>query len=443
MKPISWMIRLQLLSLIFVYSCITSGYPTRLPNRKVLLFSSSFHVPRLQSVKNDDIVSEDNNNLESSYIRKYPRYRVDLTRSSVSPKSNNIWNQWKGAWDKASLLRRLQQRYSSSMSVSWFEGTTGVKALSTMWKIIAETCASSSPSCIVAFPDCDGQILQNFKEIVDWINEFMPKELVLTVTIMESQVMKIERKMNPRNIQHTDDRSLPDVVEKRTKSWVKRMLVDLAICPFTKSVTKSGQGLSDVGVPVGNISYHTSDANNIYQLLADTWEAINNMLEAGPSGRDGISSILLSVPFYDDDFSYWSGPIFTVIESCVVAAQAEALIGVVCFHPSYATPDGTSWPGFGHMHSVPRLEGWVTNTMATTATTSTPINYSREDLAAGGAWQRRTPHATINVLRADQLERAESRRNSPELYTRNIQLMMEIGNEKLHAALEQERRWFS
>ena len=83
------------------------------------------------------------------------------------------------------------------------------------------------------------------------------------------------------------------------------------------------------------------------------------MIESGPSGKKGISSILLAAPGYDDDFDLWSGPVFAMLESGVVACGLESQVGVVCFHPSYATPDGRSFPGFGHMHSVPRLKKWL------------------------------------------------------------------------------------
>ena len=71
------------------------------------------------------------------------------------------------------------------------------------------------------------------------------------------------------------------------------------------------------------------------------------------------------------------------------------------------TPDGQSWPGFGHMHSVPRLKKWydqyaVSSSSPAASASSAPL--SDDEIAAGGAWQRRTPHATINVLRAEQLE---------------------------------------
>ena len=57
------------------------------------------------------------------------------------------------------------------------------------------------------------------------------------------------------------------------------------------------------------------------------------MVAAGPSGKSGVSSILLSAPGFDEDFSHWSGPVFAMLESGVGAIQAEEMIGVVCFHP--------------------------------------------------------------------------------------------------------------
>jgi len=222
---------------------------------------------------------------------------------------------------------------------------------------------------------------------------------------------------------------------------VKRILVEQGICPFTRSDRMSGQGLVDLGVPVGSIAYHASFQRHPIGLFADTWAAIEKMIEAGPEGRSGVSSILLAAPEFDDDFDIWAGPIFAMLEAGVVAAGAESQVGVVCFHPRYATPDGKSWPGFGQMHSVPRLEKWYRETSeALSGSSECPL--TTEQIAAGGAWQRRTPHATINVLRADQLAVAESRRVSGTMYTENIDKLVGIdgiGNEKLTRDLEHER----
>eukprot|EP00569_Conticribra_weissflogii_P013533 CAMPEP_0171414600 /NCGR_PEP_ID=MMETSP0880-20121228/37778_1 /TAXON_ID=67004 /ORGANISM="Thalassiosira weissflogii, Strain CCMP1336" /LENGTH=597 /DNA_ID=CAMNT_0011932599 /DNA_START=138 /DNA_END=1931 /DNA_ORIENTATION=- len=237
-----------------------------------------------------------------------------------------------------------------------------------------------------------------------------------------------------------------DDTERRTKAWVKRVLVGLGICPFTKSNVKSGQGLGDMGVPVANIMYSYSEAladggeNDVYLLMADVWGAISDMISAGPSGKNGVSSILLSAPGFDDDFSLWAGPVFAMLESGVGAIEAEEMIGVVCFHPKYVTPDGKSWPGFGHMHSLVRLKKWCNE--HTLEPHSNEIPLTDDEVAAGGAWQRRTPHAVINVLRAEQLEAAEGRRKTGELYARNVGVLVGkggIGLDDLQSALENER----
>ena len=331
----------------------------------------------------------------------------------------------------ASLRKRLSKQYGS---VQFLEEQSGMRAFATLWKAAAWLVAGEVPQVVVALPDCDSRILVNWKELLDWIHSNMPGEVQIeTVLLEDNQVVRMTRVCGTIEAMASLNSPIADnMAVGRTKAWVKRLLVDLAICPFTKSVTKSGQGLGDVGVPVGNIAYHVSNSTGVYQLMADTWGAICDMIDTGPSGKDGVSSILLAAAAFDLNFNLWSGPLFTLLENCVVAAQAESKIGVVCFHPLYATPDGTSWPGFGHMHSVPRLERWVQEVHGV-------CTYSSDDVAAGGAWQRRTPHATINVLRADQLELAESRRNSPQLYARNIEVLMAIGNIKLEEDLERER----
>jgi hypothetical protein len=93
----------------------------------------------------------------------------------------------------------------------------------------------------------------------------------------------------------------------------------------------------------------------------------------------GISSILLAAPEFDKDFDLWAGPIVAMLQAGVVVARAEGHVGVVCFHSRYAAPDGTNWPGFGRMHSVPRLERWHQES------SECPV-LSRDKIAAGGAW---------------------------------------------------------
>lgn len=363
------------------------------------------------------------------FSRNFPRYRLDLTTKS-KPKEEKKFNLF-ARIQQSALRGQLEKKYGT---IQWLpDEVSGVEAFAALWRATARIVSGETDSQVLAFPDSDARVLINFKELVDWIQDNMPEQARLEVTVDDDQVVQVSRVGGGILNGAPSIEVSPSDIEDRTKAWVKRLLVELSICPFTKSVTKSGQGLGDLGVPVGSIAYHTSASPKcVFRLMADTWNAMHEMVSAGPSGLSGVSSILLAAPAWDNDFGSWSGPFFCLLESSVVAAQAESQLGVVCFHPQYATPDGSSWPGFGHMHSVPRLEQWVTEQDG-------ECPYSQDEVAAGGAWQRRTPHATINVLRADQLEQAESRRNTPELYARNINVLMEIGNDKLAEALEQER----
>ncbi len=97
-------------------------------------------------------------------------------------------------------------------------------------------------------------------------NEIIPV-VVFSVTFDDGARRRLSRRYERRNL-------LPKAMdtEKRTKAWVKRLLVQLGICPFTKSEIRSGQGLKDVGVPVASIMYRHSEAlgegSDVYLLMA-------------------------------------------------------------------------------------------------------------------------------------------------------------------------------
>ena len=371
------------------------------------------------------------------FSKTFPRYRIDLTSFKEEDFVIPFFSGIQSAMAKSKLMREFK-------NVHWLQGQDGVEAFASLWRYVATLSHSESSqqqSVVVAFPDSKKRLLLRWIDILEWSQEEplletavhrVDAKLLEHTPVPALQLMRVGGPMRVTS----DNPVHPSVVTKRTQSWVKRILVDLGICPFTKSVTKSGQGLGDLGVPVGSIAYHTSNSNQIYDLMADTWKAIQDMLVAGPSGKNGVSSILLAAPAFDDDFDMWAGPVFAMLEAGVIAAGAEREVGVVCFHPRYATPDGRSWPGFGHMHSVPRLQQWLREN-------DSSQELSADEVAAGGAWQRRTPHATINVLRADQLEIAEKRRTTGNLYADNICKLVGkagVGSAKLAEDLEFERQ---
>ena len=430
----------------------------------------------------------------------FPRYRIDLSSEKAAKKRFNavksglgLFSGIKQGLDKATVERRyteeardghlffvdcsvdastLQKAKGNDVGTKettntkgdvsdeeWRRGLAGLRAASQFWKIIADisevdiSSAQPNQKAVISFIGATPLQIQHLIDIALWFEDNMAGdhshlridtdgEMPMPTIVIESRA--ISRASDEAQVGESDSYDLPsgDIVEERIKAWVRRILVNLSICPFTKSDTRSGQGLAEFSIPTGCIAYHYSKAgpSNIPRLMADCWAAILEMVEAGPGGKSGVSSILLSAPLFDGNFSLWSGPIFSMLEAVVGAAGAEPIVGVVCFHPRYATPDGSSWPGFGQMHSVPRLRKWMDE--------QDPMLSKKLDddqIAAGGAWQRRTPHAVLNVLRANQLEAAESRRQSPQMYSRNIRVLVAgeedggIGSDKLMNELEMER----
>jgi len=264
----------------------------------------------------------------------------------------------------------------------------------------------------LALPDASPRTVQAWCDVYNSVSETKA-----SFAMIDSRVPVVDIP-----VQDTKPRLLvsDDSVARRMQSWVQRLLVEQGICPFTKSVSYSGQGLQDVGIRPAPIDYRTSTAVTPDQLLLDSLEALRDF------DHSEDSSVLMSAPAFDDEWEYWSGPYFAQLQAALEASQATERIGVVCFHPRYQTPDGSTWPGFGHMHSVPRLLKWSPSS-------------SWSEAAAGGAWQRRTPHAMLNLLRASQLAAAESKRKSSVLYPANIAKLMQIGSERLQKDLDRER----
>ena len=225
------------------------------------------------------------------------------------------------------------------------------------------------------------------------------------------------------------------LIRERTCTWVQRTLAPgpLSFCPYTSSAQLAGTGLEALGVGAAPIAYGVCASARLDALLADFWGMADAMVR---SGEDGTSSILLMAPAWDARWDAWREDVFPALEASLLAAGLGRTLGIVCFHPCYETPD-ESWLArhrFGHMHSTTRLRRWV---RAEDAALSERV--SDDELQWAGSYQRRTPHATINVLWARQLEVAETKRDSASLYTRNVRRCLAAGLENLHESAQRER----
>ena len=349
---------------------LESTKPTQCP-----LFSMTFPRYRINlssSIKQSESEQRRIRRVERGIITKLVKPNTNnsderrrLGKENNNPLDNIMSGLFKGvtnALPKNDLNRKaLESLYSGGdNNFRWVSSSptdedvdVDLHAAAAFWRMasdITSNCTAPELSYL-ALPETTHSVAQNLCDILNWYAEYSQGvedrgKMILNAEVdLQSDAVPVVR-FSARNNNKTQQKEdefvrernlLPTATEteRRTKAWVKRLLVKLGICPFTKSDSKSGQGLRDLGVPVANIMYRHSAAlseasNDVYLLMADIWGAISDMIAARPTG---ISSILLSAPGYDDNFELWAGPIFAMLETCVGSVQAEEMIGVVCFHP--------------------------------------------------------------------------------------------------------------
>lgn len=238
-------------------------------------------------------------NSSCPFSMKYPRYRVQVSSGKEKPnysaKSGGLFAELKLSMKKAAV----EKKYSSDVKENnffWVEseidlsndseriakGKVGVFTSYVVWRKLASMIDSFNTSCIdravISIPNASMMGLTQIKDIINWFQEEQDRHVIeagnvkvgayvdyeVDVPTIILTASRGEGCLYPKN-----DQAAEDVIDG-TKSWVSRVLVKLGICPFTKAVNKSGQGLGDVGIPVGNIAYHYSDAarNDIPHLMA-------------------------------------------------------------------------------------------------------------------------------------------------------------------------------
>ena len=173
-----------------------------------------------------------------------------------------------------------------------------LRAMAAFWRMSADITSphtlsrqqSQQQQWYLALPGTTPTVAQNLCDILTWyanlLEERASKDDVGHIKVYaeldsRSDAIPVVRFTVTTNLQQyhrerqqQQKKLLPtaEQTEVQTKAWVKRLLVQLGICPFTKSEIKSGQGLGDMGVPVANILYRHSDALSegcgVYLLMA-------------------------------------------------------------------------------------------------------------------------------------------------------------------------------
>jgi len=132
----------------------------------------------------------------------------------------------------------------------------------------------------LALPETTTAVASNLCDILNWYADLDTKEdasmhIIAELDSRSSDVPVIQFTASGNSQQQPNNYLLSSAAdtERQTKAWVTRLLVELGVCPFTKSSQKSGQGLGDQGVPVANIMYRHSDAlsrgdGGVYLIMA-------------------------------------------------------------------------------------------------------------------------------------------------------------------------------
>ena len=112
-------------------------------------------------------------------------------------------------------------------------------------------------------------------------------------------------------------------------------------------------------------------------------------------------------------------------------------VGLVWFHPMYETLDSLE---YGHMHPAAALLQYIERYFPEEAAGIAGGDTAK--LVAANNYARRTPHATVNTLRVNQVALAERKRPglSKQVYAANARKLAGVGEDALREELEVERR---
>mmetsp|Transcript_11492 Transcript_11492/g.17224 ORF Transcript_11492/g.17224 Transcript_11492/m.17224 type:complete len:609 (-) Transcript_11492:90-1916(-) len=181
------------------------------------------------------------------------------------------------------------------------------------------------------------------------------------------------------------------VVVDISKKWVKKMMSDLALCPFTQSAEKSG-------IPLGPVHYQVDRVISMEDAYAAYWAEVCRIENVG---QDEISTTLQILPDfcmnYVEIFEQWADTLTGTLEGL----EVEELLQLIFFHPHWTFRDGGDRSGSG--------------------------------LAANYA--RRSPWPMVNILRTKQVRTAQKGIPTGLVYQQNEKTLGRIGMEKLEKML--------
>lgn len=193
-----------------------------------------------------------------------------------------------------------------------------------------------------------------------------------------------------------------DLVLADTKEWVRKVIADFNVCPFTVDPLKAG-------IPMGGVRYTVSRARSADEAFLRFWQEVYALFA---SSEKDMSTILLIFPEIDlfGNFELFEEYCAALNDGlCGSSMCMESEIQLVFFHPKYAFRDGQA----------------------------------RTTSEAGAAnFARRGPWPMINILRTPQVRLAQKGIPTGIVYKQNEERLSAVGANVLEKMLF-DRNWES
>lgn len=233
------------------------------------------------------------------------------------------------------------------------------------------------------------------------------------------------------------------------KSFIGRVVVGLEACPYTKSVDISAVGLEKQGVKPGPVGYRYSPTTDVTMTMSMFWNCICEMMS---EPDENLSSIMLSLPGIGSGESEEAHNRFAAVVEVVgrylCLFRGDGSFGLVHFHQTYdrSTIHPLTQAAYGHLPPI----SWLRPILKMGGHPDEAEKLSDDDIALSN-YQRRAPHAAINILRMNQVNAAAGAKSIVDLdlgdgrtekasgitlYTRNTLRMAEMGKDVLQSALD-------
>ena len=190
------------------------------------------------------------------------------------------------------------------------------------------------------------------------------------------------------------------IVLQDTKEWVRKIIADFGVCPFTIDPMRAG-------IPMGGVRYTVSRAKEPEEAFFRYWEEVEALLRV--TERE-MSTVLLVFPELElfgnfELFESYCESLGDALCSSTMCMENE--IQLVFFHPKYQFRDGQARSG--------------------------------EEMGAAN-FARRSPWPMINILRTPQVKAAQKGIPTGVVYKQNEERLAAVGTRVLEDMLY-TRNW--